>query len=48
MAAHPDERREHVEISRAIYVWSAQVKLLRGDADAAMTFERNAAALGPK
>jgi hypothetical protein len=48
MAAHPDERREHVDILRAIYVLSAQVKLLRGDGDAAMTFERKAAALGSK
>jgi len=46
MVAHPDGRREHVDMLRTIYVLSAGVKRLRGDADAAMAIERKAAALG--
>jgi tetratricopeptide (TPR) repeat protein len=46
LAAHPDQRKLHVDALRTIYSLSAQVKRLRGDAEAATTLERKAAALG--
>jgi tetratricopeptide (TPR) repeat protein len=45
MAAHPDQRKVHVDALRTIYSFSAQVKRLRGDAEAATMLERKAAAL---
>ena len=46
MAAHPDQRKVHVDALRTIYSFSAQVKRLRGDSEAATTLEPKAAALG--
>jgi tetratricopeptide (TPR) repeat protein len=47
LAAHSDQRDAHVDALRTIYSFSARVKRLRGDAEAAAALERKAAALGP-
>ena len=46
MAAHPEQRKVHVDALRTMYSFSANVKRLQGDAEAATTLERKAAALG--
>jgi hypothetical protein len=46
MAARPDQRKVHVDALRTMYSFSAQVKRLRGEEEAATTLERKAAALG--
>jgi hypothetical protein len=45
MAAHPDQRSAHVDALRTIYQFYAQLKRLRGDAEAAAALERKAADL---
>jgi hypothetical protein len=46
MTAHPDQRQEHVTTLRSTFLFHARIKQLRGDAAAATTLERKAAALG--